>query len=215
MGALVLNIHSETPELRKIRKVVEELRNGAVILYPTDTGFTLGCELSNKEAIDRIRTIRKISLNKELTFLCRSLSNISEFAKVNNDAYRTIKTLIPGPYTFVLPASKHVPRFAQNPKRKTAGIRVPDSTLVQLLLKELDGPIISISAKREGFDEDSILDYDYYVDLFRSMVDVAVTSDTYDFQGRSTVIDMTESKFLIAREGAGIEKVAHLMEVEE
>jgi tRNA threonylcarbamoyl adenosine modification protein (Sua5/YciO/YrdC/YwlC family) len=97
MASLVLSIHSKNPELRKIEKVVEALHDGAVILYPTDTGFTLGCELSNKEAINRIRTIRKIPDSKAMTFLCNSLSNIAEFAKVSNTAYKTIKALIPVP----------------------------------------------------------------------------------------------------------------------
>ena len=105
MATAILNLHPQTPELRKIDKVVDALRQGAVILYPTDTGFTLGCALSNKEAIQRIRLIRRLPDSKSMTFLCSSLSNVAEFAKVSNIAYRTIKSLIPGPYTFILPAS--------------------------------------------------------------------------------------------------------------
>ncbi len=210
MGALRLNIHSQTPEMRKIRKVVEELKNGAVILYPTDTGFALGCELSNKDAINRIRTIRRISTKKELTFLCHSLSNIAEFAKVNDDAYKTIKTLIPGPYTFILPATKQVPAFAQNPKRKTTGIRVPENTISQLLLKQIDTPIISITAKLE--DGTYIEEPEELLDVFSPLVDVAVSTDDYHFLGESTIIDMTDEEFVIVREGAGIEKVYELTE---
>jgi tRNA threonylcarbamoyl adenosine modification protein (Sua5/YciO/YrdC/YwlC family) len=213
MKALQLKIHSETPEMRKIAKVVEALREGAVVLYPTDTGFSLGCELSNKEAITRIRRIRQISLNKSLTFLCRSLSNLAEFAKVSNQAYKTIRGLIPGPYTFILPASRQVPKFAQNPKRKTAGIRVPDNTLAQLLLKELDQPMISITAKRG--DEPYIDDPDELVEAFLPMVDVAVSSDSYDFAGESTIIDMTDDVFTIRREGAGMDKVYEYVKIEE
>lgn len=137
MASEILTIHSKTPEIRKIKMVADTLRNGGVILYPTDTGFTLGCELANKSAIAKLRAIRKLPMSKSLTFLCDSLSNIAEFAKVSNKAYKTIKSLIPGPYTFVLPASKNVPKFAQNPKRKTAGIRVPQNDLSQLLLMNL------------------------------------------------------------------------------
>lgn len=210
MGALILNIHSENPELRKIRKVVDELQNGAVILYPTDTGFTLGCQLSNKEAINRIRRIRDISLKKSLTFLCYSLSNIAEFAKVSQKAYETIKRLIPGPYTFILPATKQVPRYAQNPKRKTAGIRVPDSTLSQLLLKELDEPLISISAKINN--SEYIHDPEEIFHVYSNKVDVAVSSNEYDFAGESTILDMTSREFSIIREAAGIDDVYDLME---
>jgi tRNA threonylcarbamoyl adenosine modification protein (Sua5/YciO/YrdC/YwlC family) len=199
--------------MRKIAKVVDALRDGAVVLYPTDTGFSLGCELSNKDAITRIRRIRQISLNKSLTFLCRSLSNLAEFAKVSNHAYKTIRGLIPGPYTFILPASREVPKFAQNPKRKTAGIRVPDNVLAQLLLKELDQPMISITAKRG--DEPYIDDPEELVDAFLPLVDVAVSSDTYYFKGESTIIDMTEDVFTIRREGAGMHKVLEFVKIEE
>lgn len=209
MSALVLNLHHKTPEKSKIEKVINILKDGGVILYPTDTGFTLGCELENKEAISKLRRIRRLPEDKSLTFLCDSLSNVAEFAKVSNEAYKTIKGLIPGPYTFILPASKLVPKFAQNPKRKTSGIRVPDSTLAQELLRELGAPIISISAKTpEGDEFDDVYELFNY---FKKQVDVAVTSDEYDFTGKSTVIDMTEEEFKIIREGAGMEKVNEFM----
>ena len=213
MATLVLSLHSETPELRKINRVVEELRKGAVILYPTDTGFTLGCELANKVAINRIRAIRKLPENKNMTFLCNSLANISEFARVDNLAYRTIKRLIPGPYTFVLPATKTVPKYAQDPKRNTAGIRVPDNVLSQLLLKTLGSPLISITAKSP--DGLYISDVDKLLKIFTPLVDVAVYSDEYNFVGESTVIDMTTDEFFITRHGAGITKVLEFVEMEE
>ncbi len=210
MASLVLSIHSKNPELRKIEKVVEALHDGAVILYPTDTGFTLGCELSNKEAINRIRTIRKIPDSKAMTFLCNSLSNIAEFAKVSNTAYKTIKALIPGPYTFILPASKLVPKFAQDPKRNTAGIRVPENILSQLLLKENGAPIISISAKNDEVNPNSTADD--IVEIFSKHVDVAVRSDAYTFVGESSVINMTTDEFQIFRQGAGYEKLVNFLE---
>ncbi|MBM2815335.1 MAG: threonylcarbamoyl-AMP synthase [Ignavibacteria bacterium] len=212
MGALVLSIHSETPELRKIAKVVEALNEGAVILYPTDTGFSLGCSLSNKEGIQRIQAIRNIPETHELTFLCESLSNISEFAKVSNAAYRTIKRLIPGPYTFILPASKLVPVFAQNPKKKTSGIRVPDNVLSQLLLIDLGAPMISISAKR---DDEYFENYDELIKAYMHLVDVAVESDEYNFSGQSTIIDMTTDSFQIIREGASIDKALQYIGLSE
>lgn len=213
MAALQLNIHSKTPELAKIKKVGDALKEGAVILYPTDTGFSLGCELSNKNAIDRVRRIRRITRDKSLTFLCHSLSNVSEFAKVSNLAYKTIKALIPGPYTFILPASKLVPKFAQNPKRKTAGLRVPNNDLCRLLLIALDEPIISISAKRE--DGSHFDDYEELIRYHLPLVDVAVSSDEYSFEGESTIIDMTTDEFAIVREGAGFGKVMEFMEYAE
>ena len=212
MEALLLNIHSQTPEIRKIKKVADELREGAVILYPSDTGFALGCRLSNKNAINRIRQLRNLTLKNQLTFLCQSLSNISEFAKVNDDAYKTIKALIPGPYTFILPASRNVPNFAQNPKRKTAGIRVPDSVLNQLILKELDAPMISISAKH---NDEYINDPDEVIDIFKKRVDLVVSSDEYSFTGPSTVIDMTSGEFELIRAGAGYDNVSEFITITE
>lgn len=213
MASLVLSIHSQTPEQRKIAKVVEALRDGAVIVYPTDTGFSLGCALSNKEAITKIRNIRRMPLEKSLTFLCDSLSNLSEFAKVENTAYRVINGLIPGPYTFILPASKNVPKFAQNPKRKTAGIRVPDNRLCKALLGELGSPIISITAKKG--DDDYIENPDDLIEAFQPIVDIVVGSDSYNFKGNSTIIDMTGEEFSIKRKGAGLKKVQSFLDIEE
>lgn len=208
MGAEILKIHSVTPESRKISDVAKQIDEGAVILYPVDTGFALGCKLEHKEAISRIRRIRNLPESQSLTFLCEDLSKISEFAKVTNDAYKTIKGLIPGPYTFILPASKLVPKFAQNPKRSTAGIRVPNNKLTEALLTELGKPIIAITAKinSEGpsLPEEIIEEY-------KNLVDIVVTSDEYNFTGESTIIDMTTDAFEITREGAGIDKVKNFL----
>ncbi len=213
MASEIFNLHPETPELRKIDKVVEAMVAGAVILYPTDTGFSLGCSLGNKEGISRIRRIRNLPDTTFLTFLCASLSNISEFAQVNNKAYRTIKALIPGPFTFILPASKNVPRYAQNPKRKTAGIRVPDHVLSQLLLMKLGSPIIAISAKIS--DDDIVHKPEDIISYFSPLVDIAVRSEIYSFTGESTIIDMTTSDFNVIRHGAGITKVLEFVDLEE
>jgi tRNA threonylcarbamoyl adenosine modification protein (Sua5/YciO/YrdC/YwlC family) len=208
MANEILNIHSETPEMRKVKMAADALKDGAVILYPTDSGFSLGCDLSNKEAIDKIRLIRRLDKDHQLTFLCRDLANISEFAQVNNVAYRTIKSLIPGPYTFILPASKKVPHFAYNPKRSTAGIRVPNNQLVQLLLKDVGNPILAISAKLE---DNLAPTPDEIIDFFGKQVDLTVTSDNYKFEGDSSVIDMTQTDFEIIRRGAGAEKLEGML----
>lgn len=213
MASEILSIHPDNPEIRKIKKVADALSSGAVIIYPTDTGFTLGCQLLNKDAIQKVRKIRGMNPGKVLTFLCRSLANIANFAKVSNHAYRTIKGLIPGPYTFILPASKNVPRFAQNPKRNEAGIRVPDNILSQLLLKELNEPILSISAKIP--DSDEFHDYDEIMSYYKNLVDIAVVSDKYEFHGASTIINMTKDDFHIVRHGAGIGKVLEFIDVDE
>lgn len=113
MASVILTMHPQNPDLRKIYRIVEGLRSGAVILFPTDTGFCLGCALSQKNAAERIKQLRRLPESKPLTFLCDSLSNISEYASVSDKAYKSIKALIPGPYTFVLPASKSVPRLCR------------------------------------------------------------------------------------------------------
>lgn len=208
MSAELYNLHPITPEKRKLAAITDAINEGAVILYPTDTGFTLGCGIEQKNAIERIRKIRKLSLKHELTFLCDSLSNVAEFAKVSNSAYKLIKRLIPGPYTFILPATKLVPKYAQNPKRKTSGIRVPDNTLTQELLKLLDMPLMSISAKIDIDDEFAYApDPDEVLDTYINLVDIAVTSDEYDFWGESTILDLTTDDFEVIREGAGFDDV--------
>lgn len=215
MSAVNLTMHYQNPDLRKIYRVVEALRDGAVVLYPTDTGFTLGCELGNKEAIDRIRRIRNLPESKAMTFLCDSLSNIAEFAKVSNIAYKTIKGLIPGPFTFILPATKMVPKFAQEPKRKTTGIRVPENILSQTLIKSMKTPLISISAKHNDL-QDHYSDPDAIIEAYKNVVDIVVELDEYHFLGESTVIDMTdEERFSIIRHGAGISKVLEFVDMEE
>jgi len=210
MSAEIFGLHPKNPETRKISQIIKKLNDGAVMLYPTDTGFTLGCELGNKSAIEKLRGIRKISDKKSLTFLCHDLSNISEYAYVSNLAYKTIKRLIPGPFTFILPATKQVPKLALNPSRKTAGIRVPNSVIANALIEAMGNPIISISAKIDTDDADEFiyLEPDEIIDRFINLVDIVVCTDEYHFTGESTVVDMVTDSFEIIREGAGYDEVA-------
>ncbi len=211
MSAVTYTMHLVNPDLRKIYKIVEALRDGAVILYPTDTGFALGCELTHKDAAQRIRSLRKITENKSLTFLCDSLSNISEYANVSNRAYKTLKALIPGPYTFLLPASKLVPKLVQDPKKKTTGIRVPNNILCNTLLKSLKSPLISSSAKNPNL-LDHFSDPEAIIKEFGKQVDIIAIADEYNFVGESTIVDLTnDDDFTIIREGAGIEEVENII----
>lgn len=210
MRAEVFEIHWITPEIRKLNKIVNKLKQGAVILYPTDTGFTLGCQLANKNAIEKLRKIRNISAKKSLTFLCKNLSNISTYAKISNNAYKTIKSLIPGPYTFILPATKIVPQLAINPNRKTVGIRVPDNIIAHALLELIEEPLISISAKIGEDDSFFFLTPDEFIDSFSNLVDIIIKTEHYNFVGESTVIDMVNDEFKIIRKGAGYENVDYI-----
>ena len=215
MNAEIFEFHFDNPDIRKVNSIVNKLRNSEVMLYPTDTGFTLGCQLGNKSAIEKLRRIRKLSDKKALTFLCNDLSNISEYAMVTNLAYKTIKRLIPGPYTFILPATKLTPRLAMHPTRKTAGIRVPDCNISQAIIAAMEEPIISISAKidTENEDDNLYLLPDEIIDKFYNLVDIVVSSNRYDFKGESTVIDMISDNFQIIREGANIDEVQNLVEL--
>jgi len=214
MKTELYKLHSNNPEVREVNMIVNKLRNGEVMLYPTDTGFTLGCQLGNKTAIEKLRWIRKLSDKKALTFLCNDLSNISEYANVSNLAYRTIRRLIPGPYTFILPATKLLPRLAMHPTRKTAGIRVPACNISQAIISAMEEPIISISAKIDTENEEDFLylDPEDIIEKFYNLVDVVVASDNYNFKGESTVIDMVSDNFRIVREGANLEEVLGLVE---
>lgn len=212
MAAEIFVTYQKNPEIRKIQAVSDLINDGAVMIYPTDTGYALGCKISNKSGIEKIRQIRNLEEGKLMTFLCDSLNRLSDFAKVSDTAYKTMRGLIPGPFTFILPASKQVPYYAQDSKRKTTGIRVPFHIISISLLKAIGDPIISISAKLLDNPNASI---DEIFDYYAKQVDVALKVEDPDFVGQSTIIDMTGEQFIILREGAGMEKLADFVYFEE
>lgn len=224
MPATIYALHSRAPERRKIAKIVDVIQRGGVILYPSDSGYALGCALSNKNAIARIRSIRQLDSRKSMTFMCASLSDLASFALVEDATYRVLKRLVPGPYTFVLPASKNVPRFAQDPRRRTAGLRVPDDLVSQHLIEALGAPLISISAlPAEDRDDDDFdieeaiqerVHPELVVEQFSKLVDAAITLDQYNFVGESSVVDMTKSPVQLLRAGAGLSHLASIIDLE-
>lgn len=139
----VLNIHPVSPQKRLVTRAVEAIREGEVIIYPTDSGYALGCEIGNKDALQKIQRIRQLDAQHNFTLVCRDLSELSRYARVDNSTYRLLKAFTPGAYTFILQATSEVPRLMQHPKRKTIGLRVPEHPIVQSLLAELDQPIMS------------------------------------------------------------------------
>lgn len=143
---MLLSINSQNPQPRLIRKAVEILRSGGLLIYPTDTVYGLGCDLYNKKGIERIYQIKKRKKQQPLSFICADLKDISQYARVSDYAYKTMKRLLPGPYTFVLEASRLVPKIIL-PKRQTSGIRIPDNAICLALVAELGQPIISTSVK--------------------------------------------------------------------
>lgn len=208
--ATIYELYPENPQSRTVNFIIDELKKGAIMLYPTDTVYAIGCDLNVKSAVQRVRALKQLANDKPLTFLCSSLSNIAEYAIVTDEAYRLMKHLIPGPYTFLLPATKLVPKLVINPKRKTTGIRVPDNNICQALLKSLGNPIISTSAHLdEEEDEDIVTPVEKarLFDQFDKLVDIII--DDYSEPGFkvSTIIDFTEDEPEIIREGLGWEKL--------
>ncbi|XZN90313.1 MAG: L-threonylcarbamoyladenylate synthase [Microcoleus sp.] len=216
--AIIYEVHPVTPQKDRIEKIKASLKAGAVMLYPTDTVYAIGCDINAKSAVERVRQIKQLSNDKPLTFLCSSLSNIAEYAIVTNEAYRIIKRLIPGPYTFVLPATKLVPRLVMNPKRKTTGIRVPDRPICFTLLEALGNPIISTSAhmttdddegeapsatsKTQNFGKAELFD------CLEKLVDIIVDDGSDPGYQVSTIIDLTDKEPVIVRRGLGWEAAA-------
>ncbi len=192
-------LHHESPQLRYINKAVEILRNGGVIIYPTDTVYGIGCDIFNKEALERIFSIKNDNNEKLLSFVCSDLKDISNYAKVSDYAYRTMKHLLPGPYTFILPAAKLVPKKLWS-KRKTVGIRMPNHAVTLSLVKELGHPIISTSTtNRKG---EILIDPFEIKNIFNSQVDLMLASGSISGDP-SSVIDLSMSEPEVIREGAG------------
>jgi len=206
-------LHPTDPQPRRVEQIADALKDGAIMLYPTDTVYAIGCNLHVKSAVERVRQLKRMANDKPLTFLCSSLSNISEYALVTDTAYRVMKTLIPGTYTFLLPATKLVPKLVMNPKRKTVGVRVPDRPICQALLASLGNPIISTSAHlpdEEGELPTLGLEKQKLLDALEPLVDLIV-DDQRDAGIRvSTIIDMTTEELVVTRKGLGWEAVADL-----
>jgi len=209
--ATLYSLHPKNPQPDRIAKICQQLRDGAIMLYPTDTVYAIGCDLSVKSAIEKVRSLKRLSNDKPLTFLCSSLSNIATYAVVSNTAYRVMKKLIPGPYTFLLPATKLVPKLVMNPKRKTTGIRVPAHTISQSLLESLGNPIISTSAHLPDLEEEGFplgLDLSSLFDILDNQVDLII-EDGSSSPGvtASSIIDFTSDIPTIVRQGLGWEEV--------
>jgi tRNA threonylcarbamoyl adenosine modification protein (Sua5/YciO/YrdC/YwlC family) len=212
--ARIYQLHPDNPQARHVETIRDALRQGAVMLYPTDTVYAIGCDLNVKSAVERVRQIKQLSNDKPLTFLCSSLSNIAEYAQVSDAAYRLIRRLIPGPYTFLLPATKLVPRLVMSPKRKTTGIRVPDHTICQALLQALGNPIISTSATTiaqctdPSQPTDAPMSAIELFDQLDKLVDLIIDDQSAISLQVSTILDLTSDEPVIVRQGRGWDAVA-------
>jgi tRNA threonylcarbamoyl adenosine modification protein (Sua5/YciO/YrdC/YwlC family) len=209
-------LHPANPQQRTIDQIRDALRSGAVMLYPTDTVYAIGCDLNSKTAVQRVRQIKQMSNEKPLTFLCPSLSDISQYAKVGDEAYRLMRKLIPGPYTFVLPTTKLVPKLVMHPQRKTTGIRVPDHPICLALMEALGNPIISTSAYalalEEEFEAAHVADSRFELfDCFENLVDVIIDSDVEPSGQMSTIIDLSQERPEMIRRGQDWEAAEALL----
>jgi tRNA threonylcarbamoyl adenosine modification protein (Sua5/YciO/YrdC/YwlC family) len=199
--AQFFQIHPTNPQPRLVHGAVEILRSGGVIVYPTDSSYAFGCQLGAKEAMERIRRIRGLDDKHNFTLVCRDLSEITTYARIDNQAFRILKSLTPGPYTFIFEATKQVPRRMLHPKRKGIGIRVPDNAICQALLAELDEPILSASLLLPG-DEHPMTDPQAMRDALDRQVDLIIDGGAGGMEP-STVIDMTGEPYSVVRVGRG------------
>ncbi len=200
--AELIRIYSENPNERELDKVVNVLKNGGLIIYPTDTVYGLGCDITNKKAMEKVAKIKGVKLEKaNFSFICYDLSNLSDYVKqIDTQTYKILKRYLPGPYTFVLPSNNGLPKAFKN--RKTVGIRIPDNSTIRALVKKLGNPIVSTSI----YDEDDLLEYttdpELIYEKWKDKVDMVIDGGYGDNQA-STVIDLSNDEIEIIREGKG------------
>jgi len=200
---MLVKLFNENPNLREILKIVDVLRKGGLIIYPTDTVYGLGCDITNAKAVEKVARIKNVKVEKNnFSFICSDLSHISDFTKpISNSVFKLMKKNLPGPFTFILEANNNVPKYFKN--KKTVGIRVPDNNIIREIVRELGNPILSTSIH----DEDEILEYTTDPELiYEKYQDIAeiVIDGGYGELIPSTIVDCTGDEILIVREGKGI-----------
>ncbi len=196
-----LQIHPDNPQLRLINQAVAVMRKGGVVVYPTDSCYAIGCHIGDKAAQDKIRKIRQLDDNHDFTLVCRDLSEISLYAKIDNSSYKSIKSLTPGPFTFILKATREVPRRLQNPKRKTIGIRIPDNSIALALLEALEEPIMSSTLQMPG-DDFPLSDPEEIYERLGKLVDIVIDGGACELEPTSVIELMNEAP-VIRRHGRG------------
>ena len=200
--AQFFSIHPENPQLRLIQRAVDIIRSGGVIAYPTDSSYAIGCQLESRSALNRICAIRQLREKHNFTLMCKDLAQVASFGKMDNDAFRLIKALTPGPFTFVLKATKEVPRQLQHVKRKTIGVRLPDHRVADRLLNEFNEPIFSSTLILPG-DQTSITDPQEIRERLEKKVDLVIDSGIIEY-APTTIIAFLEGGAEIIRQGKGV-----------
>jgi tRNA threonylcarbamoyl adenosine modification protein (Sua5/YciO/YrdC/YwlC family) len=194
-------IHPDNPQVRLIKQAADIIRSGGIVVYPTDSAYALGCHIGDKRALDTIRRIRKLDEKHNFTLVCRDLSELANFARVDNAAYRLLKAVTPGPYTFILKATPEVPRRLLHAKRKTIGLRVPENTIAQALLDELNEPLMSVTLIMPG-DEHPLIDPYEIRDLLEHDVDLVIDGGYCGLE-MTSVIDLADDEPFLVRRGKG------------
>lgn len=199
--ARLVELHPADPQPRRIAEIVATIRSGGLLAYPTDSSYALGCHIGDKRAMDRIRRIRRTDKNHNFTLVCSDLSEISLYARIDNWAYRLIRSLTPGPYTFILQATREVPKRLQNPKRRTIGLRVPDHPIVQAMLQSLGEPIMSSTLTLPG-DDTPLTDVHEIEARIGHEIDLIVDGGATGIEPTS-VIDLSGGTVEVRRKGRG------------
>ncbi|MBM2620046.1 threonylcarbamoyl-AMP synthase [Actinoplanes sp. LDG1-06] len=199
--AKYFDVHPDNPQARSIRQVVEIVRGDGLIAYPTDSCFALGCRMGNKEGLDRIREIRHLDDRHHFTLMCRDFAQLGQFVQINNASFRLVKASTPGPYTFILPATKEVPRRLLHPKKKTVGARIPDHVVAQAILEELGEPLVSSTLLLPGQEEPMTMGWEIK-EALDHVVDAVVDSGEGSVEP-TTVVDLSEGEPEVLRVGAG------------
>lgn len=200
--AQFFEIHPENPQLRLIHRAVEIIRKGGVIVYPTDSSYALACHIGDKAALDKIRRIRQLDDKHNFTLVCKDLAQVSNFTKIGNDAYRMIKALTPGPFTFILDATREVPRRLQHPKKKTVGIRIPEHPIALMLVTELEEPLFSTTLLLPGMNEPLTDPYDIRKRLEHEL-ELVIDAGIIEYR-ETTIIEFSNHGPEIVRQGVGI-----------
>ncbi|MEX0662309.1 MAG: L-threonylcarbamoyladenylate synthase [Balneolaceae bacterium] len=201
-----IKIHPENPKKKQIFELVDELLNEGVLMIPTDSQYALVCDYQNKKGMDRIRKIRQMGKKDHLSVMCHSLEHVSTFANLTDDNFKLIKRLVPGPFTFILPATREVPRLLTHPKKRTVGIRVPDYPICLETIQELGRPIMAITAKLPDVEhgKPDSGDRELYLSRFDNLVDLVVDNQKPLTANETTIVDLTDDQPVLVREGLGM-----------
>lgn len=198
--ARYVDVHPQDPQPRAIRQVAALVRDGGLIVYPSDSGFALGCRVGNREGVDRIRTLRRLDENHHFTLVCRDFAQLGQYVQVSNPVFRAVRAATPGPITFILPATKEVPRQLMHPRKRTVGVRIPDHVVVRALLDELGEPLLSSSLLLPGREEPLSQGWEVK-ELLDHQVDAVLDSGDQGTEP-TTVVDLSGPEPEIVRQGA-------------